>query len=518
MSTYPHVPVQEQLERICQADTGARRHVTILGAGMSGLAAAYVLRELGHQVTILEGSNRVGGRVFTYRFGAESDGLYGELGAMRIPPAHDYTNYFINAMNLNTRNFVTVFANANAFLDLRGKVCRMKDGQRDVYPLYNLSDWEKTQVPGAAVFGVHLQNLVGLLTPNEQADLFAGLDSSPLLRQLDDLSLGDFLRQRSQSKDGFEFMASFTSLEGWLDKSITMFLRDQIVDTSDGLQEIVGGTDLLPRALAKTMEGIIELDTAVTAISASPAGAHIRVRHKGTLTNRQVSQVLCTIPFPVLRQIELEGFSPEKMASVRGLNYASATKVILRVKERFWETKYGIFGGASLTDRITRQTYYPSDHADANPAAVNRPAGAPRGVAGIAMHHGEISANNPEITGGPGVLLASYTLGQDARHMAALSPADRAAACIANIARFHPEIQEPGMVLDYASMAWDQYPWAAGAFSFLWPRQLGREYQAALRPEGGVYFAGEHCSTDQAWIQGALISALRSVEEIVSAR
>jgi len=32
-----------------------------------------------------------------------------------------------------------------------------------------------------------------------------------------------------------------------------------------------------------------------------------------------------------------------------------------------------------------------------------------------------------------------------------------------------------------------------------------------------VFFAGEHCSTDQGWIQGALIASLRAVDEIVSA-
>ena len=40
----------------------AHRHITVIGAGIAGLAAAWRLRERGCQVTVLERSERVGGR------------------------------------------------------------------------------------------------------------------------------------------------------------------------------------------------------------------------------------------------------------------------------------------------------------------------------------------------------------------------------------------------------------------------------------------------------------------------
>ncbi|MGF1676131.1 MAG: flavin monoamine oxidase family protein, partial [Rivularia sp. (in: cyanobacteria)] len=71
------------------------KKITILGAGIAGLVAAYELERLGHEVDIIEGSPRVGGRVWTHRFGTENDAPYAELGAMRIPSSHHHTLHYV---------------------------------------------------------------------------------------------------------------------------------------------------------------------------------------------------------------------------------------------------------------------------------------------------------------------------------------------------------------------------------------------------------------------------------------
>ena len=80
------------------------KKVLIVGAGMAGLTAGYELQHAGHDVTILEATQRVGGRILTIRE-PFSQGLYGEAGAMRLPVIHDLTQTYIKKFGLQVMPF-----------------------------------------------------------------------------------------------------------------------------------------------------------------------------------------------------------------------------------------------------------------------------------------------------------------------------------------------------------------------------------------------------------------------------
>ena len=73
------VPTDEaDVERYKYTKTQHPKKVVIVGAGMSGLVAAYELAQVGHDVQIVEMQHRVGGRCRTYSKEYFFDGLWSD--------------------------------------------------------------------------------------------------------------------------------------------------------------------------------------------------------------------------------------------------------------------------------------------------------------------------------------------------------------------------------------------------------------------------------------------------------
>lgn len=523
-NAYPHKPVHEALEEI-RRENGPPRHVVILGAGMSGLVAAYELLKLGHTVEIIEASSAAGGRVHTHYF---KDGSYAELGAMRVPITHDYTHHYINEMGLHEKLITFINNVENGFWDIRGVVTR----QSDVTPIYDQYRLSKAfgnpaiMPSGGAIFGFLQDNLIEGLTEEEKTMMFDGVAGTRLLDILSDLSLGQFILQNG-GEEVLDVIGVFTSLDVWWDKAITMYLRDEMVGTGSCLQTLEGGMSQLPQALYEKVREHITFNREVSKIRLLDDGVEVTTRtpdQEGTDETGRYDYVLCTIPFSVMRRMQLENLSYDKMSAIRGMTYADATKVALDCRERFWEHgQHPILGGSSTSDHIQRQTYYPMDKLPVD-KPLHREALRDVFEPGGRQRRPSIHTTTPQSTPPsdrmlkrepiPGALLGAYCWDQDARRLGAISPVARAEVVIDNVSRFHPELRD--YVVDHASIDWEQYRWTAGAFVMLKPGELERFYPAAIRPEGRLFFAGEHCSTDQGWIQGALIASLRAVLQIVT--
>jgi monoamine oxidase len=470
----------------CQlANVEKGKRITILGAGIAGLVAAYELERLGHQVEILEGSDRIGGRIFTHRFGSGEKASYAELGAMRIPSEHKHVLHYIEEMGLTDKlcKFMTVFEEDNALMNMGGKVFRMKDAPKIFKQRYDgiLADaryGEKTRL-----FAAWLKTIVDAVAPGKLRESLEKDLNSHLMDELEKLDLDPFFSEDGNTIDLNSFIKANPSFRAACHKDLDMFFGDILVETSHDLLQLTGGTDQLIERLVKSISADIKLNQEIVAMEVLENGTKISWRENGQLHTKVSEYVLCTIPFSIVRKMELSGFDADKLDAINNTVYCPATKVAFHCDRPFWKDN-GIKGGASVSGEGTRQSYYPS------------------------------VANN--------AFLASYTIGDDADKMGMMPEAERYAYVEKVLSQLHPELETDGMVLDKATIAWGNYKWSVGGCSIPWggeeTNQLQQHfyYLEAARPQNRLFFAGEHCSKYPAWIQGSLESALEAIYEIVA--
>jgi monoamine oxidase len=447
---------------------GAAKRVLIIGGGMAGLVAAYELRRQGHDPIVLEAQGRVGGRIYTLRapFGP---GLYAEAGAMRIPRSHHLTLEYCRKFDLPMRPFV--MGNPRGLVYIAGQ--RMTAAEANEHPErlpFNLSPTEH----GRSADALWNDAIAEIREMVEQEGDAAWPE---IVRRYDEYSLYEFLRHKGFSEGAIEFYAVMNFVESDLHNSFVEVLREELGGAYVDMQTIAGGMDALPNALYGEMPEVVRFGAEVRAMEQDDRSVTVHCRVGPDQVSFSGDYAICTVPFSVLRPIE-HRFSHEKERAIRQLNYHASTKILLQVRERIWEGEDGIVGGASVTDLpVRRLNYPPSDDSTTR-----------------------------------GVLLASYTWGQDALQWGAMDEETRIEEALDDVSRIHPRIREVFEV--GASHAWYGDRWARGAFALFAPEQQTALQKAILQTEGRIYFAGEHCSLYHAWIQGALESGLQAARHI----
>jgi monoamine oxidase len=478
------------------AQPGKTPHVVIVGAGLAGLCAAYQLQKRNWTYTILEAERQhVGGRVRTRPIG---NGLYWEAGAMRIPGAHSITRKYIAEFSeLECRPFVM----SHPLLFCRGK--RSSD-EKEIRKLFALKPAERDKSSGD-LWNLSVFDIAKGLSLQEQEELkTANTFTYEKLIDFDRLSLRQLIQRAKLSNEPLSSEAIEFLLFGSGNLTIqhgasTEFLREELTDVwASEFSEIIGGSSRFPNAFLARLRSKPKMGCEVIRLEQDESRGRVRAvfRSRNGLGYEEGDFLLCTIPFPVLATVQADPpFSHEKQRAIIELGYDSGTKVALLTKYRFWEKKCGIYGGSTSTDLMSGPIIYPSDNAP-NEATGKKP--------------------DPAVSDRPGVLLACYTWGQDARRLGAMPATQREDFVIQQASKVHSELSESGMILERASWAWDSYRWCGGAFAFYQPGQFARIHQHVIQPEGRIYFAGEHCSHSHSWMQGALESAESAVDAIVT--
>ncbi len=466
-----------------------REPIVILGAGAAGLAAAYTLHKLKVPYLVFEANDHSRtGRVHTQE-NFNASGQFCELGAELIDSNHSTISQLCREFDLQLEHLTHEEPGTEAALFFYGdQSYRPTDLVAGIKPLQQ-----------------ELSAIFNRINPHGLDFTFENRDQLPAEAQhFDDLSLADFLDQQTDTpkwirqliKSAYcgEFgldpeQQSCLNLLTTLDfapidgdrapKTVEHNSGFALYGDSDEAWRVQGGnsrllksmqTELGPLNYAHRLVQIEDDGRRLRCHFARPGQATVRVR---------AQQVICTLPFSVLREIpgvtELQ-LHPAKQASIQQLGYGTCSKIMLGFHQRYWRP-------------ATSGSYYMDTQAQTFWETSRRQAGA-----------GGIMTNF--LGGTVGAQAGAGAVQSSLRELARLDAKaalhfDAAAVSVAN---------------------WAQQPFAQGAYSCLKPGQFLRFNGAAERTElkGRLLFAGEHTSPEfPGFLEGALRSGITAARQAV---
>ena len=419
--------------------TEKQKKIIIVGAGLAGLAAGFELKRAGHTPIILEAQQRVGGRVYTLR-DPFTEGLYAEVGAMRIPRAHTLSMEYVEKFGLKTNDFT--MDNPNAYYYMGGNKVRASEATADPSLLgFDVSENERGKTAGQMYMNV-IQPLIDNLEKNGDS---AWAD---IVAQYDQYSTREFLEVNGWSEGMIEMFGLLANQESVMNSSFLELFREDSGNYYTNMVEIEGGTDRLPHAFLPELKDNIRFGAKMIAMDQSPDDVTIHYQTSAGKFSETGDYAIITVPFPVLRHVEvLKPFTRAKQRAIRQLHYDASAKILFQCKRRFWEEDDGIFGGGTLTDLPIRNVYYPN--------------------------HGRET--------GRGIILASYTWSEDAQRWGSLKPDDRIIQALDDVAEIHPQIIKEFEV--GTSWMWHDDEFAGGAFALFDPGQQTLLHEEIVKPE-----------------------------------
>lgn len=439
------------------------RTCVVIGAGLAGLTAARILVRSGWKVTVLDARDRIGGRVFTYRFDKhkEAGHLYCELGGEWIGNGHVHMKALCEEFKLKP-----LMKHAFDFSFLEGGQIKAKDR-------FKVGDWPFSKNSETA-FQI-LRDEAKNWSPRTQEILDRkdwwtilrdrGFSQEELLRRdlMDSTDFGETIRQVG----GFSAAAEYFSSN----KNDEMDFR------------IEGGNIKVIEGLEKEIHahgGLIILQSEVKHVLQNHDGVQVSVPG---VPPYEASFCICTVPARTLSQIVFEpGLPDDQWDAAKQLQYARIMKTVVLFQERFWmenkSTKFSCFtDGAS--DFIFDSTL-----------------------------------NQPDPYG----ILCSYAVGDKADDLNAVykrNPEDLKTLIEQDLAMIFPGVSSKAV--DIKAQAWQADEYTQGSYAFFRPGQWFGIRAILQEPHMRVYFAGEHLADEQGFMEGAVVTGKDAAENVQKA-
>ena len=468
--------------------------VLVIGAGLSGLAAATKLADSGFRVCVLEGKDRVGGRVWSHVIYSRDKTEYAvaDLGGSILTTINGNPLATVaKQLDLPLKKIEATASRKTPIYDLGQDGAKSNKKQdEETFDQYERimgeAAWFVNELDPAVAEGVSVAcAMEALWEMKEHGD--QPHDMKVMDRRLFDWHIANLEYANAAQSDSL-------CLRSWD--------MDDIYEPKGDACFVVGGNGQLANALAQSRDLPIFYRQTVTGIEYSGAGVVVKTEH--TLTQEKTVYaadcVLVTVPLGVLKHGSI-AFDPplseRKRSAIRRMGFGVLNKCVLLFNEPFWicpgdsEDQFG----SIAADRPGKPLKYADD----------------RGRLFMFFAYAHISG---------GALLIGIIAGKAAQAVEAEAVHITVRDCMGALRKIFEKraktVPEP---LQASGTAWRADPMSRGSYSSAALGSSGIDYDIMAESIADrVFFAGEH--TARKWpatMHGAFFSGIREASNICMA-
>lgn len=451
--------------------------VVVIGAGLAGLNAAINLQDLGFSVKVIEGSERVGGRLYT----APESEVPGhpEIGGNGIGSHYARIQYMAERFGVSLQGMRprTEQEGDELLFHVNGKAIASSD-----WATHSDNPFLQTAY-AARPLNLQQYMIYAKDNPLPKGDLSAWRDSAYADK---DISVYDYLLKQGLSHEaimlGFGKNMSYgvnphdlSMMMGYQNDNLIRSLYSSQNATDVTIYSAKGGNQRVPEAMATGLKQEIAFNQRVEAIRSNETGVQV-----DTASGHRFFARYCisSLPMPALRVVDVApGFSPLQSEAVQELDYTPVVQVHFKVKQPYWEKDK--MAPSMWTDRICGRFM----------ALKNDPADAEKVTSCVA-----------------------FINGQYAEYLDRYSVEATAQLVLQDLEAIRPSLR--GAIEVIKVFSWGRSPFAGGAYAYWKPGQINHFAKEMIKPCGRLHFAGEHTAVLNRGMEGAMESGERAALEI----
>jgi len=428
----------------------------VLGAGLAGLYAAYLLRDAHYSVCLVEARAQVGGRICTWHTGLH--GQHAEFGPEFIDSNHT------RVLSLAKRFDLRIATRPN-FWGISPTPPPSRAARRAWHRFWDAVYDFAHAIPEPSC----LECLPESLKPLDKVSMRAWAErlkvwaaGEPLFRR--------YTRNLEATEPENVSFLSIATQEAFYGEG---------VDT--GLYTLPDGSDTLPKALANAFVaqgGELLLESIVEAVEQTAAGVRVHYRRGQQLHTVGARHAIIALPFPVLLQLEWRpNLSEARRAALQMAGKGTVIRTLIQFRTRFW--------------RKQSPRAYP-----------NQP---------------ELSAiwEATDTQTGEAGILSFWTAGEPALRWGGLSEPERIELCLQTLEVMYPDCR--AQVIAARSYDWQADPFAQHGYIYHALGYLTEALPLLRQPEGRLHFAGDYLSLFVGYMEGALESGEAAARAVAHA-